>query len=147
MSQQPQVDHGDSPALPAERAAAPAASTYVKPPTTGTYVKPHANHGNSPARVIACAISGVGFLIGGVAFPFHVWPVVYVGGALQIVAAIVVVAMNAAGYGVPDVWGELKAEARARNPRVEPVGGYAFAGTGLEPKAEAQVKELSTQRS
>ena len=97
--------------------------------------KPHANHGNSPARWTGVVISGVGALVGGVAFPFDVWPVVYIGGALQIVALIAVVAMNAAGYGVPDVWGELKEQARERR---EP----AFAAIPA-PKAEAQVKELS----
>jgi len=77
--------------------------------------QPHANHGHSPARWTATIISGVGFVIGGVAFPFHVWPAVYVGAALQIVALIAVTSMNAAGYGVPDVWGELKAEAKAKS--------------------------------
>ena len=75
--------------------------------------QPHPNHGHSPARWTGTVISAVGFLIGGLAFPFHIWAVVIAGGALQLVALITVGAMNAAGYGVPDVWGELKAEAKA----------------------------------
>src|SRR5580704_7801224 len=103
MSEKPLVDHDGSPA-PAASAAAAAHPA-----------KPHANHGHSPARWTGVAISAVGATIGGIAYPFDMWPVVYIGGALQIVALIVVVAMNAAGYGVPDVWGELKAEAKAKN--------------------------------
>jgi len=71
-------------------------------------------HGTSPARWAGVSISAIGFLIGGIAFPFGVVPVVIAGGALQIVALIVTVAMNAAGYGVPDQWGELKAKAAAQ---------------------------------
>jgi hypothetical protein len=135
--------------------------------------QPHANHGHSPARWTATIISGVGFVIGGVAFPFHFWPAVYVGAALQVVALIAVASMNAAGYGVPDVWGELKAEAKAKSlasdgyaaelpaapytEAVAPVAASAAAPaaapvsapeaeTAAEPEAEAQVKELSTQQ-
>jgi hypothetical protein len=75
---------------------------------------PHADHGHSPARWTGAAISLVGFLIGGIGFPFHLWALVGVGGALQIVALISVVILNAAGYGRPDVWGALKAEAAAK---------------------------------
>ena len=88
--------------------------------------QPHANHGHSPARWTGTVISAAGFLIGGLAFPFHIWPVVYAGGALQIVALIVVGAMNAAGYGVPDVWGELKAEAKAGKPPVDVLAPRRF---------------------
>jgi hypothetical protein len=121
--------------------------------------QPHANHGHSPARWTATIISGVGFVIGGVAFPFHVWPAVYVGGALQVVALIAVASMNAAGYGVPDVWGELKAEAKAQSlvsdgnvaelsaaPHAEAVAPVAASVAVAAPEAEAQVKELSIQQ-
>jgi hypothetical protein len=77
------------------------------------YVAPHYDHGNSAARWAGAAISLIGFLIGGIAFPFHVWSLVYLGGALQIAAVLVAGLMNAAGYGRPDVWGELKAKAAA----------------------------------
>jgi hypothetical protein len=77
------------------------------------YVAPHYDHGHSAARWTGAAISTVGFLIGGIAFPFGVWPLVYIGGALQIVALLVAGVMNASGYGRPNVWGELKAEAAA----------------------------------
>jgi len=111
--------------------------------------QPHANHGHSPARWTATIISSVGFLIGGIAFPFHFWPAVYAGGALQIVALIAVVSMNAAGYGVPDVWGELKAEAKGNKSAAAALGraGQTPAAAPAVPelKAEAQVKELTAQ--
>jgi hypothetical protein len=132
MSNTQQADLSEPSVSPVTAAAAPA-----------PYHKPHFDHGHSLARWTAVFISAVGFLVGGVAFPFHLWSVVYVGGALQIVALIVVVAMNAAGYGVVDVWGELKAEAKANNE-----GNDALPAAGPRvaipaQKAEAQVKELS----
>lgn len=101
--------------------------------------QPHTNHGHSPARWTATIISGVGFVIGGVAFPFHFWPAVYAGGALQIVALIAVTAMNAAGYGVPDVWGELKAEAKAKN--ADPSGQVAAVPAAPQTALAAPVAE------
>jgi hypothetical protein len=73
----------------------------------------HADHGHSAARWAGAVISTIGFLIGGIAFPFDLWSVVILGGVLQIVALLVTVVMNATGYGRPDVWGELKAKAAA----------------------------------
>ena len=73
----------------------------------------HADHGHSVARWVAAALSFAGFLIGGVMFPFAGVPAVIVGGAFQVLALISIVVLNAAGFGVPDVWGELKAEAAA----------------------------------
>lgn len=107
--------------------------------------QPHPNHGHSPARWTGTVISAVGFLIGGLAFPFHIWPVVYAGGALQIVALIAVGAMNAAGYGVPDVWGELKAEAKAGKPSVDALGGNAAPVLAAAPEAapEAAVEAVA----
>ena len=77
--------------------------------------EPHTDHGYAPARWTAAAISILGFLIGGIAFPFGVWPVVVVGGVLQIVALITNLAMNAAGYGAKtnDAWAAAKAQAKA----------------------------------
>ena len=124
MSQTPHVEPGESPERPVAAAAAP-------------YHKPHYSHGHSVARWTGAIISAVGALVGGVAFPFHLWAVVYVGGALQIVALISVPALNAAGYGVPDVWGELKAEAKANRE------GLALPAGPAGSEAEAQVKELS----
>ncbi|HEU5426753.1 MAG TPA: hypothetical protein VFU74_07765 [Actinocrinis sp.] len=73
----------------------------------------HADHGHSVARWVAAALSFAGFLIGGALFPFVMWPAVIICGAFQVLALIAVVVLNAAGFGVHDVWGELKAEAAA----------------------------------
>ena len=107
------------------------------------YHKPHFDHGHSAARWTGVVISAVGATVGGVAFPFHQWAVVYAGGALQVVALIAVVAMNAAGYGVADVWGELKAEARTGKAGFGAVPAASPAAVLPAQKAEAQVKELS----
>lgn len=131
MSQTPHVEPGESP----ERSVGVVAAA--------PYHKPHYNHGHSPARWTGVVISSVGALVGGVAFPFHQWAVVYVGAALQIVALIAVVAMNAAGYGVPDVWGELKAEAKTRDGGLAALPGGPAPAAVAGPEAEAQVKELS----
>ena len=81
----------------------------------GGGIPEHTDHGYAPARWTASAISIIGFLIGGIAFPFGVWPLVVVGGALQIVAVIVNLAMNAAGLGAKanDQWALAKADAKA----------------------------------
>lgn len=80
-----------------------------------THNEEHIDHGYAPARWTAAAISIIGFLIGGIAFPFGIWPVVVIGGVLQIVALIVNLSMNAAGYGAKanDRWAEAKAAAKA----------------------------------
>ena len=77
--------------------------------------EPHADHGYAAARWTAGAISIIGWLVGGIAFPFGIWALVVVGGALQIVAVIVNLAMNAAGMGAEanDRWAAAKAEAKA----------------------------------
>ena len=79
------------------------------------HTEPHVDHGYAPARWAAAAISGFGWLIGGIAYPFGVWWLVGVGGALQIVAIIVNLAMNAAGMGAKtnDEWAAAKARGRA----------------------------------
>ena len=63
------------------------------------HTEPHADHGYAPARWTAAAISIVGWLVGGIAFPFRIWALVVAGGVLQVVAVIVNLAMNAAGMG------------------------------------------------
>jgi hypothetical protein len=75
----------------------------------------HIDHGYAPARWAAAAISILGFLIGGIAFPFGIWELVVVGGLLQIVAVIVNLSLNAAGYGAKanDQWAAAKARAKA----------------------------------
>jgi hypothetical protein len=73
----------------------------------------HADHGHSVARWTGVILSFLGFLVGGVLFPFAMVPGVIVGGVFQIAALIAAVALNASGFGRPDVWGELKAEAAA----------------------------------
>ena len=74
----------------------------------------HADHGHSVARWVAAALSFTGFIIGGPLFVFvAMWPAVIICGAFQVLALIAVVVLNATGFGVPDVWGQLKAEAAA----------------------------------
>ena len=75
----------------------------------------HVDHGHSKARWTAVAIAGFGWLIGGVAFPFGIWALVILGAALQVVAIVVNLVMNAAGHGSASVdrWAEAKAEAKA----------------------------------
>ncbi len=86
--------------------------------TAGTMVSgnsmPHADHGHSVARWVGATLSMVGWLVGGVLFPFAMIPASIIGGVFQILALVAVVALNAAGFGRPDVWGELKAEAAAQ---------------------------------
>jgi len=79
------------------------------------HTEPHVDHGYAPARWTASAISILGFLIGGIAFPFGVWALVVVGGVLQVVAVIANLAMNAAGMGAKTnvAWAAAKAEAKA----------------------------------
>jgi hypothetical protein len=79
---------------------------------------PHADHGHSVARWVGVTLSMTGFLVGGVMFPFAMVPASIIGGVFQIAALIAVPALNAAGFGRPDVWGELKAEAATRRPAV-----------------------------
>jgi uncharacterized membrane protein len=74
---------------------------------------PHADHGHSAARWTGVILSLVGFLVGGALFPFAMVPASIIGGAFQVLAVIAVPALNAAGFGRPDIWGELKAEAAA----------------------------------
>lgn len=75
----------------------------------------HVDHGYAPARWVAVCISGFGWLVGGIAFPFELWALVVLGAVLQIVAVAVNLAMNAAGYGAAtnDRWNEAKAAAKA----------------------------------
>ena len=79
------------------------------------HTEPHVDHGYAPARWAAVAISAFGWLIGGIAYPFGVWWLVGVGGALQIVAIIVNLALNGAGLGAKSNrdWAAAKAEAKA----------------------------------
>ena len=79
---------------------------------------PHADHGHSVARWVGVTLSMTGFLVGGVMFPFAMIPASIIGGVFQIAALISVPALNAAGFGRHDVWGELKAEAAAQRPAV-----------------------------
>lgn len=74
----------------------------------------HADHGYAPARWAAVAISSIGWVIGGVAFPFAMWWLVILGGVLQVVALIVNLSMNAAGMGAKanDDWAAAKARAQ-----------------------------------
>ena len=74
----------------------------------------HVDHGHSAARWTGVSLSAIGFTVGGAALWFGVWPLVWLGGALQIAALVSVGLLNAAGFGRPDVWGELKAEAAAK---------------------------------
>lgn len=78
------------------------------------------DHGVAPSRIWGCIISFAGFLIGGIGFVVHFnLPMIIVGGVLQIVAIAVKLIMDAAGYGRPDVWSELKAKAKAERTAVQ----------------------------
>jgi hypothetical protein len=74
----------------------------------------HIDHGHAPARWAAVCISGIGWLIGGIALPLGIWALVAIGAALQIVAIIVNLSMNAAGHGARSTsqWAQAKAAAR-----------------------------------
>jgi hypothetical protein len=63
----------------------------------------------------AVSISALGWVIGGIAYPFGAWVLVAIGAALQVVAIIVNLALNAAGYGAAanDQWAQAKAAAKA----------------------------------
>jgi uncharacterized membrane protein len=73
----------------------------------------HADHGHSVARWVAAALSFTGFLIGGPLFVFAMEPAVIICAVFQVLALVAVVVLNATGFGRPDVWGELKAQAAA----------------------------------
>lgn len=73
----------------------------------------HADHGHSVARWWAVSLSFIGWLVGGVLFPFALVPAVIIIVAFQVAALVAGAALNAVGYGRPDVWGQLKAEAAA----------------------------------
>ncbi|HEV3169870.1 MAG TPA: hypothetical protein VGZ32_06005 [Actinocrinis sp.] len=73
----------------------------------------HADHGHTVARWWGVSLSLIGWLAGGILFPFTMVPAVVVIGVFQIAAIVATLALNAAGYGRPDVWGELKAQAAA----------------------------------
>ena len=79
----------------------------------------HIDHGYAPARWTAAAISIVGWLVGCVGFFTHSRSLLItflaVGLALNIVAIVVNLAMNAAGLGAKanDRWAAAKAEAQA----------------------------------
>jgi hypothetical protein len=77
--------------------------------------EPHVDHGYAPARWTAVTISALGWLVGGIAFPFGIWALVVIGGVLQIVALVVNLSMNAAGLGAKsnDDWAAAKAQAKA----------------------------------
>jgi hypothetical protein len=75
----------------------------------------HVDHGYSPARWAAVGISGFGWVVGAIAFPFGIWALVVLGAVLQVVAIVVNLAMNSAGYGARgnDQWAQAKATAQA----------------------------------
>jgi len=76
------------------------------------------DHGYSPARWAGVLISLTGAVAAGICVPLRIWALVGVGAALQVVAVIVPLLMNRAGFGHPanSRWAALKAEAeRARH--------------------------------
>jgi len=77
----------------------------------------HADHGHSVARWVGVILCFAGFLIGGVLFPFAMVPALIIGGVFQVAALVSAVALNASGFGRPDIWGELKAEAAAERAK------------------------------
>jgi hypothetical protein len=109
-----EAEKGQSPLLK----AAGAGMALLGSSTAGTALAggsvAHADHGHSPARWWAVSLSFVGWLVGGILFPFAAVPAVVIGGVFQVAALVAGAALNAAGYGVRDVWGEAKAEAAAK---------------------------------
>lgn len=85
------------------------------PGTAAVDGAPHVDHGYAPARWAAVSISGLGWVLGGIALPLGVIWLVVVGGVLQVVAIVVNLAMNAAGTGAAanDHWAKAKAQAAA----------------------------------
>jgi hypothetical protein len=110
---EPEADKGRSKVVKAAGQAAGMGMALMG--SSLAHAEPHVDHGYAPARWAASAVSILGFLIGGIAFPFGVWALVVVGGALQVVAVVVNLAMNAAGMGAAtnDRWAAAKAEAKA----------------------------------
>jgi hypothetical protein len=104
---EPEADKGRSKVVKAAGQAAGMGMALMG--SSLAHAEPHVDHGYAPARWAASAVSILGFLIGGIAFPFGVWALVVVGGALQVVA------INAAGLGATtnDRWAAAKAEAKA----------------------------------
>lgn len=106
-----------SPILKAAGKAAGAGMALLGSSTAGTALAggsdAHVDHGSSPARWWAVSLSFIGWLVGGILFPFAAVPAVIIGGVFQVAALVAGVALNAAGYGVPDTWNELKAQAAA----------------------------------
>lgn len=84
-------------------------------PGTSTAGAAHVDHGYAPVRWWAVSISALGWVVGGIAFPLGVWVLVALGAVLQVVAIIVNLAMNAAGYGAVSngQWAQAKAAAKA----------------------------------
>lgn len=79
------------------------------------HMDPKVDHGYSPARWAGVVTSIVGWLLAAFGLPLHVWPLVAVGAALQVVALLVTLLMNRAGLGHDNNrhWATLKAEAQA----------------------------------
>jgi hypothetical protein len=110
-----QADEGRSKVAKAADQAVDVGLQVLGPSHAHSEAQAHLDHGYAPARWAASAVSILGWLIGGIAFPFGVWPLVVVGGALQVVAIIVNLAMNAAGMGAKtnDRWRLAKADAKS----------------------------------
>jgi hypothetical protein len=72
------------------------------------------DHGYSPARWFGVLSSLTGAVVAGVCIPLRIWPLVWVGAALQVVALVVPLLMNRMGLGHPanDQWAALKAGAK-----------------------------------
>jgi hypothetical protein len=79
------------------------------------HVDPGIDHGYSPARWAGVCTSMVGWLLAAFGLPLHVWPLVALGAALQVVAILVTLLMNKAGLGHDNnrQWATLKAQAQA----------------------------------
>jgi hypothetical protein len=84
---------------------------------------PEIDHGYSPARWAGVLTSMAGWLFAAFGLPLHVWPLVALGAALQVVAVLVTLLMNKAGLGHDDnrQWATLKAQAQAarRTPHAD----------------------------
>lgn len=112
-----QQDKGQSALLKAAGAGMPLLGSSTAGTALPGGTGEHVDHGHSIARWWGVALSFLGWLVGGILLPFAGVPAVVIGGVFQVAALIAVVALDAAGYGYPDAWGELKAKAKAAAER------------------------------
>jgi hypothetical protein len=86
------------------------------------HADPEIDHGYSPARWAGVLTSLAGWLVAAFGLPLHVWPLLALGAALQVVAVLITLLMNKAGLGHDNnrQWATLKAQSQAARPAAQP---------------------------